>query len=211
MFQTTENISLPQASSIDYRDADAIIAYARHLTAAMSADGQIEYPLSDAAALQPYMEQGAIWLKEVERNLSRLPIGKALPVLEEYDFMHRICLSAPPSEAFMERWWEKAYRAYRNGDLTVDASRLMAYLQRRLAVEPTSVTLPQLRWYCDTITFWCDHLRHADTFPDESAEENRRRIALLLNEDLSMHLGDRQAATKRRWRHHLIDASGTCV
>ena len=52
----------------------------------------------------------------------------------------------------------------------------------------------------------CDHLSHADSFSNESSDENRRRLTILLSEDLYMLLGNREAATKRRWRHTLAEA-----
>lgn len=209
MAQTRSHTSIPAAAQVNYRDAHDIMAYSQRLIRDLSENGVVEYPLS--CATQQLIDNARAWLVETERALPELPVGSIPLLLEAYDFIHLITTGTPAPETMLRRWWERAYEAMRGGDSSVTSSILMTQLQRRLATHPSSVTLPQLRWYCDTVTAWCDTLRHADSFADVTPDENRRRIALLLNEDLSMHLGDRQAATKRRWRHHLIDASGTCV
>ena len=202
-----QNIALPPASSVDYTDANRILSYSRCLIASLSSSGEVEYPTPMTSCAQRHIKQGITWLHEVEKHLSALPIGSILPILEMYDFLHLICLAKPAPQKLMQKWWEKAFDAYRNGDDSVAESHLMCQLQRLMTTEPSAITLPQLEWYCGKVASWCDHLSHADSFSNESSDENRRRLTILLSEDLYMLLGNREAATKRRWRHTLASTA----
>ncbi|MDE6754716.1 MAG: hypothetical protein K2J82_08925 [Muribaculaceae bacterium] len=137
-------------------------------------------------AKQGVIENARQWIAEVESSIELLPPAERLPLLADYDLIHRIAWSRPASDTFLNRHIHNVFdiRMRQGKESGIDDNLLFLLISDSLTRRrDKSFFGAPLQWYSRTLEKWV-RLTDTEEFDRLSPTESRAIANNLLRSDL---------------------------
>lgn len=204
------DIQLPEASAIDYTNADEICGYQLMLCKVYGQAGGFERPSATNAAIREALKQGCVWLREVKPIIDgiispttisprHITLGELPDILSAYDILFRLC-NGSHCLGYIREVKLKAVDRWLKGDKTISETEIALMILSEVNRDARSLERRYSEYALGIMERWIDELTANGNFANIALSEAYRRLTHLLNNNLYVYLGrQEQPKAKARW------------
>lgn len=181
-------------------DVGAVMAYTHYLVMKGQIAGNLCFDGHIATVEETHVEEQCRAMCDKIRQLLAVSKEKDIPdLLECFDIAYRIGNRRMPDSVFINRYKRNVLRAWKAGDMEIEESSIFGIVAHEVSYHPKGTDREYVTTYLSLKDKWVATLKKHDCFPDVTAYENYRRLALIMRDSLGKEFGCHADDMKRRW------------
>lgn len=203
-----DELIIPEASSVDYLNAEEVEGYALYLSKLYEHEGGYELPRRSTPIIRTVESELRTWCDQVNQMLPKAPLPVIAALLPTYDFAYRIAYHAAPSPQFLSGVRVNAVKRWAEGEKTISSAAIVRILREEIhGAGYKALSEKYVRFYFSIINDWVEELQISGRFFRTPKEETFARLTLIMGETLFGEYGpDGAENDKRRWAEsHVVE------
>lgn len=136
---------------------------------------------------------------KVERKLQSCKPNEIPILLSCYDSLYMVGYRRMPDRNLSDRHKRRVIDSWKHGDKTVEESDVFGLIAFDCAYWAGNTDREYTSLYLSIKDRWLDTLSKFDRFPGVSTQENYKRLALIMRENIDSRFGADSAKMKRKW------------
>ncbi len=177
---------LSLCAGADFENPDSVKATGHLLVSLLQINGGFSCQTDKAAGMRKIIIVCKDWIYSVEQNISVMPAHGLIGVAGFYDLVHRAVYHRPATD-FVNSQFQRVFDARIHGDRLVDETELMMMIHQGLVRRDRLYLDKPLYWSSATLSEWYRECETTCSFRDTPLSEALKRVAVILNKDLSAY------------------------
>lgn len=195
------------AKDIDYSNLDEVCGYQMLLCRMYECEGGFNLPAKSTSLTGEIARQAGIWLREVKSLITSVlcgsnqnaDLGDIPRLLQSYDLLHRIG-NGISCQDYLREVKLRTVDRWLSGDRSISQTDVTLLLLSEIDRDIMGLGQRYVDFAVGELAGWVDEMYRYGEFAGASISETYRRLAYLMDADLSAFLGSgRQEGVKAGW------------